>query len=147
VTSIGGYVGWTNLSDGRFKQNIQQDVKGLDFILQLKPVTYSLNLPALNQFLYAKEESTPINNSAKSSFRYSGFIAQEVDAAAQAVGYDFSGIDKPKNSNDYYGLRYGDFVVPLVKAVQEQQKMIETLQQQNTALKKELEKIKKNLEL
>ena len=29
------------------------------------------------------------------------------------------GVDAPKNDKDYYGLRYGEFVVPLVKAVQE----------------------------
>ena len=48
-----------------------------------------------------------------------GFIAQEVEAAAKKLGFDFSGVDAPKNENDYYGLRYAEFVVPLVKAVQE----------------------------
>ena len=28
-------------------------------------------------------------------------------------------MDAPKNENDFYGLRYAEFVVPLVKAVQE----------------------------
>jgi len=37
--------------------------------------------------------------------------------------YDFSGVDVPKNDKDLYGLRYADFVVPLVKAVQELSKM------------------------
>ena len=35
------------------------------------------------------------------------------------MGYDFSGVDAPKNDKDIYGLRYSEFVVPLVKAVQE----------------------------
>ena len=48
-----------------------------------------------------------------------GFIAQEVQKAAKDIGYDFSGVDAPKNENDLYGLRYAEFVVPLVKAVQE----------------------------
>ena len=51
--------------------------------------------------------------------RKSGFIAQDVEQAANAIGYDFSGVDAPKNENDFYGLRYAEFVVPLVKAVQE----------------------------
>src|SRR6185295_16580092 len=42
VSSIGGYAGWSNISDGRFKKNVQQNVPGLDFILQLRPVTYNL---------------------------------------------------------------------------------------------------------
>ncbi len=49
----------------------------------------------------------------------SGFVAQEVEKAAQQLGYDFSGVDAPKNEKDVYALRYADFVVPLVKAVQE----------------------------
>ena len=49
----------------------------------------------------------------------SGFIAQEVEQAAKELGYDFSGVDAPKNDKDFYGLRYAEFTVPLVKAVQE----------------------------
>jgi hypothetical protein len=70
---------------------------------------------------------------------FSGFAAQEVEAAAAASGYDFSGVDKPKNDRDFYGLRYGDFVVPLVKAVQEQQKMIEGQRASIEALQKRLD--------
>jgi hypothetical protein len=69
---------------------------------------------------------------------FSGFVAQEVEAAAKDAGYNFSGIDKPKNENDFYGLRYADFVVPLVKAVQQQQQMIEILKKQNADLQKRI---------
>ena len=64
----------------------------------------------------------------KEKMIFSGFIAQEVESAAKQSGYDFSGVDAPKNENDFYGLRYGDFVVPLVKTVQEQQSIITDLQ-------------------
>ena len=60
---------------------------------------------------------------AKENMRYSGFVAQEVEKAAKELQYDFSGVDAPKNDKDFYGLRYADFVVPLVKAVQELSKM------------------------
>ena len=60
--------------------------------------------------------------------RQSGFIAQEVEAAAKELGYEFSGVDAPKNEDDLYGLRYSAFVVPLVKAIQEQQVLIEEQQ-------------------
>ena len=43
------------------------------------------------------------------------------------------GVDVPKNDSDMYGLRYAEFVVPLVKAVQQQ--MIESLQAEVAALK------------
>jgi len=44
ITSIGGYANWTNISDGRVKKNIKENVPGLDFINKLKPVTYNLDL-------------------------------------------------------------------------------------------------------
>jgi hypothetical protein len=34
------------------------------------------------------------------SMRQSGFIAQEVENAAIATGYDFNGIKKPQNEHD-----------------------------------------------
>ena len=41
------------------------------------------------------------------------------------AGYDFSGISKPHGDVKYYSLAYAEFVVPLVKAVQEQQERID----------------------
>jgi len=50
---------------------------------------------------------------------YTGFVAQNVEKAAQEIGYDFSGVETPPNDGTPYSLRYAEFVVPLVKAVQE----------------------------
>lgn len=144
ITSIGGYRAWTNLSDARFKTNIQENVKGLEFIMALRPVTYNLDIKSLNKSLghYDDEVSESLGNENNvdalesnieetSTFIHSGFLAQEVETAANKVGYTFSGIDKPKNENDHYGLRYAEFVVPLVKGMQEQQSLIKT---QNTKI-------------
>lgn len=126
VTSIGGFAAWTNISDGRFKTNVTENVKGLDFILQLKPVTYNLNTGKISEVLYGIDAQ----QGDSISYLQTGFIAQDVESAAQMAGYNFSGIDKPKNETDFYGLRYAEFVVPLVKALQEQQVMIEQLQKE-----------------
>jgi len=48
VTSIGGYRAWSNLSDGRFKKNIKEDVPGHAFINKLRPITYTLDVTAIN---------------------------------------------------------------------------------------------------
>ena len=69
------------------------------------------------------------------SYRFSGFIAQEVEAAAEEANYDFSGLGAPKDENDFYSLRYAEFVVPLVKAVQELSAEIELLKSQIVELK------------
>lgn len=156
VTSIGGYVGWTNLSDERFKRDVQENVPGISFIMKLRPITYHLDTQKLAMVLREDEENDEKGNSIlaepdavilaaredKSQILQSGFIAQEVEQAARELGYDFSGVDKPKNGADFYGLRYAEFVVPLVKAIQEQQKTIEVLIRENQELKGEIEIIK-----
>ena len=121
ITSIGGHQNWTNLSDGRFKNNIQENVKGLEFINALRPVSYSIDHKTLNDFLGVKLEGDEASKVALSGTSYqTGFIAQEVEATAKKLGFDqFHGVDAPKNETDHYGLRYAEFVVPLVKSVQE----------------------------
>ncbi len=145
VSSIGGYAAWTNLSDGRYKNNVQENVHGLDFILKLRPVTYNMDVWKLaedlkedqirdeegNIVMQEPDELTRQGRDEKAAIVYTGFIAQEVEKTAREVGYDFSGVDAPKNENDFYGLRYAEFVVPLVKGMQEQQEMINTLLEQN----------------
>ena len=131
--SIGGYGDWTNFSDGRYKKNIQENVKGIEFIMKLHPVTYQLDVQGINNKLNESRgrEMDAQSKQAiadKEKMIFSGFVAQEVEKAAKESGYDFSGVDAPKNENDFYGLRYGDFVVPLVKASQEQQVIINDLQ-------------------
>jgi len=116
VTSIGGQVSWTNLSDARIKKNIQENIPGLSFIMALRPVTYQYNIDKQNTLLGRNNSVDWEGKYAIEKISFSGFIAQEVETAARQIGYDFSGIDK---NGILYGLRYAEFVVPLVKAVQE----------------------------
>jgi hypothetical protein len=141
VGSIGGYAGWTTLpSDGKYKTNVREDVPGLDFILKLRPVTYNLDLHRLSLDLGEEQDGTL--NPAKSAMVFSGFIAQEVEQAAQSVGYDFSGVDAPENSDGFFGLRYAEFVVPLVKSVQELSAQNEMLIKKVEAMEKEIADLK-----
>ncbi|MEM0993982.1 MAG: tail fiber domain-containing protein, partial [Bacteroidota bacterium] len=119
IASIGGVVNWTATSDGRFKKNVQENVIGLDFINRLRPVTYNYDAKKLHTQKGFETETLADALNQKEAVRYSGFIAQEVEAAAEQLGYDFSGVDAPQDEADIYGLRYAEFVVPLVKAVQE----------------------------
>ncbi len=121
VTSIGGQVGFTTISDGRFKTNVEANVPGISFINKLRPVTYHLNVAGIDKYTGVQLNTNEDRKArdAKSRIYYTGFIAQEVEKAAKEIGYDFSGVDAPKNDKDMYGLRYAEFVVPLVKAVQE----------------------------
>jgi hypothetical protein len=125
ITSIGGKVAWTTLSDARYKRNINEGVPGLTFITGLRPVMYQLDVVKLESDL-ARPDSLR-QEIGEDNRVYTGFIAQEVAQLAKELNYDFSGVDVPEGSDDYYGLRYAEFTVPLVKAMQEQQEMIELL--------------------
>jgi hypothetical protein len=146
INTIGGYANWSNVSDARFKTNIKEEVRGLDFIKKLRPVTYNLDMDAIASF-----NNTPDSlrlkeaEALKEEMLQTGFIAQEVEQAAQDLGYDFSGVDKPQNDQGSYGLRYAEFVVPLVKAMQEQQVMIEEQQKMLEAQTEELQRLKRTL--
>jgi hypothetical protein len=154
ITSIGGYAGWTNLSDSRFKTNIRENVPGMEFINKLRPVTYTFDVHGANKFIGVKEDGKEKIYDAKSRIQYTGFIAQEVERAAAELGFDFSGVDKPKNERDLYGLRYAEFVVPLVKAVQELDEKCrksevrnQKLEEENEGLKNDIAEIKEKLGL
>ncbi len=149
TTSIGGYANWSNISDGRIKKNIMDNVPGLAFISKLKPVTYNLDLNAADKIIQkpsAKHKDGKIIPVAqfemdarkqKEKIVYTGFIAQDVEKAAKEIGFDFSGVDAPKNDKDLYGLRYAEFVVPLVKAVQEQQEQMDDMKKEIDLLKEQ----------
>jgi hypothetical protein len=149
VTKIGGQVGWTTFSDGRFKKNIKADVRGLTFINSLRPITYTVDINSLNAYYDKGGKHDSAYENAKASMQqsaneaskivYTGFVAQEVEAAAKKLNYDFSGVDKPQSKDGLYGLRYAEFVVPLVKAVQELSKQNDELGIMNDELKKTAE--------
>jgi len=125
VTWIGGQVNWSTYSDERIKTNISDDVVGLDFILKLRPVTYYLDIDKENELMGIVDSSDYKEKYDIEKIKMSGFLAQQVEQAAQECGYDFSGINKPERDTKLYSLSYSQFVVPLVKAVQEQQQIIE----------------------
>ncbi len=146
ITVIEGQVPYTFPSDGRFKTNVDEVVKGLDFIMKLRPVVYNFQSKKYDEFTGdagrqdAKFASMP-DYSEADKVRHNGFIAQEVEEAARKANYEFDGVVVPRSSRETYGLSYSQFVVPLVKAVQEQQRNIELLEKENADLKKRLEKL------
>lgn len=151
VTVIEGQVPFTTPSDGRYKFGVQEDVKGLAFIMQLRPVTYHFDVKRFDEQLGNHETNTAAYDAAV-QLRRTGFIAQEVEQAAVNSGYDFSGVIKPRSAKEHYSLSYDAFVVPLVKAVQEQQAVINAQQQQlqeqqrvNETLNKQLDELQRQM--
>ncbi|MEO5570998.1 MAG: tail fiber domain-containing protein [Bacteroidia bacterium] len=135
VGSIKGQVAFTTFSDARIKKNIQENVPGLKFINELKPVTYNYDIHKQNELLGVKDNGDWAGKYDIEKTTFTGFLAQEVDEAAKKIEYDFSGVDK---SEKLLGLRYSEFVVPLVKAVQE----LDAKTKEIEILKNEIEAIK-----
>ena len=128
VGTIEGQVAYTIASDRRIKKDVTNNVPGLSFITKLRPVTYHLDMDQLARLMKTPENQRSTQSEIlQAQVLKTGFIAQEVEAAANEIKYDFDGINKPDDETGYYGLSYSSFVVPLVKAVQEQQEMIKTL--------------------
>ena len=129
-------VGVTTPSDMRFKYQVQANVPGLAFITRLRPVTYRFDRAKLAAFTETGELPAGFTPDPAAAVQ-TGFLAQQVEQAAQTVGYRFDGVHAPANARDHYSLIYAQFVVPLVQAVQEQQTQIEALQAQNAILREQ----------
>ena len=95
---------------------------GLNFILNLKPVSYNL-----------------IGGNNKSSY---GFLAQDVE---KIVGVETNIVSTDESKDHIKSLRYTEFIGPMVKAIQEQQTLIEDLKVRNSVLEKRIQDIENKL--
>jgi trimeric autotransporter adhesin len=159
VTVIEGQVAYSFPSDARFKYNINENVPGLNFIKALKPVTYNFDTKKYQQHLIQNmsdslQKISFKNNNfiAASNVLHSGFLAQDIETICKKLDYQFDGlhIPDPNNKTDHYSLAYSQFIMPLVKGMQEQQVQIEKqqatidmLKAQNTSFLKRLELLEK----
>ncbi len=118
VTSIGGKVAWSALSDARAKSEINDLDLGLPFVLALRPVSYRY-----------KSGNGRIDM---------GFVGQDIEAL---LGDRYNVLDVGGDAERTLSLRYSELIAPLVKAVQEQQEEIETQKRQIEALESKLDEI------
>lgn len=121
-------------SDERQKTDITESDLGLDFIEALRPVRYrwKVGQSAIQRVPDGesedgtpkyREEIVPVPGKRP----HYGFLAQHV--AAVLGSKDFAGFIYDEDS-DVYGLRYSEFIAPLVKAVQELSARVRQLEQQ-----------------
>jgi len=147
------YDSWYIPSDIRAKKDVKPHNHGLDFITKLEPIMYHYDIGKQNEFIYGKERAEEIfpkeewgeSIRKKESTWFSGFSAQQVAKAAEEIGYDFHGVDVPDNENELYTVSYSQFVVPLVKAVQEQQQMIQDQIAVNDAQQQIIEQLQQKI--
>ena len=112
------WTGWSNVSDNRDKTNITplQDNLGINFLRKLRPVTYQWDKRIEYQdkcgFDYGIKDGTLVEPQEDY-----GFIAQEVEVAAQQLGFKFDGISYG-DYQDAYSISYLEFVAVLTKSLQ-----------------------------
>jgi trimeric autotransporter adhesin len=112
--------GTIQTSDIRQKKNIKNLHYGLSEILKLRPVSYMWKTGNTNTKL--------------------GLIAQEtIDIIPEVVTV-------PKNENEFYGMNYAEIVPVLIKAIQEQQTIIEHLKTTEADNKKKIAALEASLQ-
>lgn len=108
-------------SDERTKNSIADSDLGLEFIDSLRPVSYKFNV-GKNEITY--DEDGQINGSVEieGKRKHYGLVAQEVKETLDSLNIqDFGGwiLDDIDDPDSTQGLRYEEFISPLIKAVQE----------------------------
>lgn len=146
----GGFGAWQNLSDARFKRDVRTDVPGLELITALRPVTYRLDAPAIERFTGAEArliKQAPLGVLAEhragweraAQVRHTGLLAQEAAAVLDSLDRCRDIVHVPASAHDHYTVGYASLVVPLVRAVQQQQERIAVLRAANEELLERLE--------
>jgi len=127
-------VDWTVASDQRDKTDFTALDLGLDFVKALAPVTYKWD--KRSKYGDKTADDYDLNNQTpdgthKEDWLDIGFKAQEVEALEQAAGYNKSNktnlVSSHTGDGKQMGLQYSKFVPILVKAMQEQNALIEAL--------------------
>ena len=123
-------------SDQRQKTDIQNSSLGLDFIKALRPVSYKW-ISGGKDITYAEDDlvqKSPIATDVAGVRNHYGLLAQEVKTVLGDT--DFGGwvLEDTDDADSVQSLRYDQFVAPLIKAIQEQQTIIEALTARVTAL-------------
>lgn len=118
---------WTTYSDSRVKSNQQQIENGLAIINKMVPKTY---------FHHSGNIKNGILNITDNGEHTLGFIAQELyEILPEAV-------QKPEDENEsLWSINYDKVIPVTVKAIQELNKKIETLETENAKLKTKLNQL------
>lgn len=114
--------GTIQTSDQNEKNTITDSDLGIDFIKRLTPKSYIFNGKTRTHYgLIAQDVETVLTDINKPTSGFAGFIKDD--------------ISEEQDGSEYrYGLRYTEFVAPLIQAVKDQQAIIEDLQARITAL-------------
>ena len=132
--------GTIQTSDKNEKNTITASDLGLSFVNKLKPVFYKFNNKTRTHYgLIAQDVEATLSDINKPTSDFAGFIKEDIPDKLYVENDD---IPEGKSVGDVktaafttYGLRYHEFISPLIKAVQELSAQVETLKTEVAALK------------
>jgi len=125
---------WSRSSDVNKKTNIKDDTLGLDFINDLRTVTF--NWKPNSEFPKNYDDYSETENHMDTETKLHGMIAQEVKTALDKQGVDtFGGWSEDEDGSQRISQEM--FVHPLIKAVQELSTQVDELKQELKTLKGE----------
>jgi hypothetical protein len=121
-----------NTSDRRKKTDIATSDLGLDFIQQLKPISYRRKDEMFIDEITVvgddgKEKESTRERLVTYKRRHYGLVAQDVEGVL--AGKDFAGLIKDRETG-LYGLRYEEFISPMIRAIQELTAKVASLEAQ-----------------
>ena len=131
--------GTINTSDKNEKNTIVETDLGLSFVNKLKPVSYKFNGKTRTHYgLIAQDVETTLSDISKPTTGFAGFIKEDIP---DKLYVEQDEIPEGKKVGDLktaayttYGLRYNEFISPLIKAVQELSAEVNTLKTKVAAL-------------
>jgi len=119
--------GTIQTSDQQEKNTITDSDLGIDFIKRLTPKSYIFNGKTRTHYgLIAQDVETVLSDISKPTSGFAGFIKDDIS-------------EEQDGSQYRYGLRYTEFVAPLIQAVKDQQATIDAQQATITALEARIE--------
>lgn len=133
-------------SDARMKDNVGDCKLGLDFINKLNPVSYKWkDYTVSGTRVYTDEDGIKHDieycDEHTHTRTHYGMIAQDVEKVLSDSGIDtkhFAGLIYNEES-DRYGLRYNEFIAPMIKAIQELNLKCKDLETQHELLLRRIE--------
>ena len=128
VNDFGENATWSHSSDRRIKKDIKDSDLGLEFINDLRPVTFIKKAPSE----YPKEfdQYNPAKTKRKNPDKVNyGFIAQEVKEAMDKSNHSNFPVWK-EDADGMQQLGEAELITPLVKAIQELSAKVEDLEKQ-----------------
>ena len=125
--------GTIQTSDRNEKNTIVDSDLGLSFINKLKPVSYKFNGKTRTHYgLISQDVETVLSDISKSTTDFAGFIKSVVSDVLytedEPLPDDKKVGDVKTPGSTTYGLRYAEFIAPLIKAVQELSAKVEALE-------------------